>query len=63
MSERLPGAGGTPPGGHPPGAQPSGAGAEVDVAQLTERVYRLMLDDVRLEQTRRGTQGVPRRGG
>ncbi len=45
------------------GGERGGApGRGVDVARLAERVYRLMRDEVRREQARRGARGLPRAG-
>ncbi len=38
------------------------SGRGVDVAGLAERVYRLLRDEVRREQARRGARGLPRAG-
>jgi hypothetical protein len=35
----------------------------VDVARLAERVYRLLLAEVRAEQARAGARGLPPRDG
>lgn len=53
----MTGGGGT--GQAPAPAEPA-AGAAVDVARLTELVRRLMLAEVRREQARRGSAGLPR---
>ncbi len=49
------------PGGTVPGAQPARQPAPaVNIQQLAERVYRLMLADLRLEQAR-GQRGERRK--
>jgi hypothetical protein len=48
-------------GGHPGGGERT-AHAAVDLETLAERVYRLMLADVRLERGRDGNPVPPARG-
>ena len=38
----------------PPGAAPGSSPPEIDIERLTEKVYRLMLADLRQERMRRG---------
>jgi hypothetical protein len=45
---------------HPRPEQGAGPTPGIDVAELAERVYRLMRDDLRLERERSGT-AVPAR--